>query len=333
MMATPGLSQDEIEIADEGDEFIRKGALGIISLGLIGETLNPELTVDKRPRHDGEHHLGFKYWSVPNDPDAPSATQKVIYTNNTKADMTFNLNINGPFEIVKTKSNTGGVHPLASTVSKIGKKVDTMFCLQPLKIVEIEIKFKAPSPQNSEEWPMIIKNQREGELTAHFANGMQQKLILDAMLLRPMLLLLTEKPSKNDKAMDELDFGTVHIEKHRTVRLFLSNITDVTSRWKLNYVSFPKKSTVGYSTMTAWEAENMQKEDDPDVFEFSVTDVRDFIFLIKLQGSLRGKTLPLRKLPEGLNALPIPKDEEERKFLPQTILVNFRVSSLSVNLF
>lgn len=74
MMATPGLSQDEIEIAEEGDEFIRKGALGIISLGLLGETLNPELTIDKKPRHDGEHHLGFKYWSVPNDPDAPSAT-------------------------------------------------------------------------------------------------------------------------------------------------------------------------------------------------------------------------------------------------------------------
>ena len=123
---------------------------------------------------------------------------------------------------------------------------------------------------------MTVKNEREGELIAVFANGMQQKLILDAMLLRPMLLLLTEKPSKNDKAMDELDFGTVHIEKHRTVRLFLSNITDVTSRWKLNYVSFPKKSTVGYSTMTAWEAENLQKEDDPDVFEFSVTNVNFF---------------------------------------------------------
>ncbi len=146
MMATPELSQEELEIAEEGDEFIRKGALGIIAMNLTGETLNPELTIDKKPRHDGEHHLGFKYWSVPTDPDAPSATQKVIYTNNSKADMTFNLNINGPFEIVKTKSNTGAVHPLATTLSKITKKVETMFCLQPLKICEIEIKFKAPQP-------------------------------------------------------------------------------------------------------------------------------------------------------------------------------------------
>jgi hypothetical protein len=134
-----------------------------------------------------------------------------------------------------------------------------MFCLQPSKIIEIEVKLKAPSPQSSEEWPMIIKTERSGELIAHFANGMKQKLMLDALLMRSMLKLLTEKPSKNDKAMDELDFGTVHIEKHRTVRLFLSNITTVTGKWKLNYVSFPKKSTIGYSTLTAWEQENLQK--------------------------------------------------------------------------
>ena len=38
-------------------------------------------------------------------------------------------------------------------------------------------------------------------------------------------------------------------------------------------MNFPKKQTAGYSTMTPWESENMQKDDDPDVFEFSITDV------------------------------------------------------------
>lgn len=42
--------------------------------------------------------------------------------------MTFNLNMNGPFELAKTKSNTGAVHPLA-TQAKLGKKVETLFCL------------------------------------------------------------------------------------------------------------------------------------------------------------------------------------------------------------
>jgi len=74
MMATPELSKDELEIADDGDEFTKKGALGIISLGLSGETIEPLLSIDKKPRHDGEHHLSFKYWSIPNDPDAPSST-------------------------------------------------------------------------------------------------------------------------------------------------------------------------------------------------------------------------------------------------------------------
>jgi hypothetical protein len=36
--------------------------------------------------------------------------------------------------------------------------------------LEIEVKFKAPAP-NSDEWPMIIRNERHGELTAHFTNG------------------------------------------------------------------------------------------------------------------------------------------------------------------
>lgn len=113
LMATPELSKDELELAEEGDEFLKKGALGVISLGLFGETIEPVLTVDKKSRNDGENHMNFKYWSVTNDPEAPSATQKLIYTNNTKADLTFNLNIGGPFELVRTKSNTGAVHPLA----------------------------------------------------------------------------------------------------------------------------------------------------------------------------------------------------------------------------
>jgi len=44
----------------------------------------------------------------------------------------------------------------------------------------------------------------------------------------------------------------------------------------------------------------MEKTDDPEVFEFSVTG-----------GTLKGKSLPLRKVPEGLLVPPVPKDEEE----------------------
>ena len=34
--------------------------------------------------------------------------------------------------------------------------------------------------------------------------------------------------------------------------------------------------------------------------------------------------MPLRLVPEGLCVPPVPKDEDERAYLPQLLLVNFR---------
>lgn len=98
---------------------------------------------------------------------------------------------------------------------------------------------------------MTIKNERSGELIAYFSNGDSQKLALDGLLLRPKLDLLTEKPSKNDKNHDELNFGTVHIDKFRTIKVFLSNSTEVTAKWKLNYVKFTKKPSIRQNPMAA----------------------------------------------------------------------------------
>ena len=127
---------------------------------------------------------------------------------------------------------------------------------------------------------MIISKEASGSLSALFNNGDSQKLQIDAKLLRPMLILLTDKPQKNVKAQDELQFGTVHVEAHKTIRIFLSNVTDVTAKWKLNYVSFPKKASSGYMTQTLWEKENVDKMDDPDVFQFSMAEVRIMICII-----------------------------------------------------
>lgn len=74
ILATPELSKEELSIADDGDEFLRKGSLGIISLNLLAMTIKPRLVIDKKSRFDGENHLNFKYWSVSNESDAPSAT-------------------------------------------------------------------------------------------------------------------------------------------------------------------------------------------------------------------------------------------------------------------
>jgi hypothetical protein len=97
---------------------------------------------------DGQNHMRLKFWSVQSE-DAPKKIQKLTFSNNSKADLTFNMNINGPFEIVKTKTNSGAVHPLSAqntvgggdesiksaskksaNASKVlKKKVETMFCL------------------------------------------------------------------------------------------------------------------------------------------------------------------------------------------------------------
>lgn len=113
---------------------------------------------------------------------------------------------------------------------------------------------------------MIMMNERMGEITASFANGGSQRFVIHGQLLRPKINLLTEKPSKNDKAMDEIDFGICNVDKSRSITVYLSNITDVTAKWSLNYVKFPKKAVVSQYTTTEWERENLQKHDDPDVF-------------------------------------------------------------------
>ena len=54
-----------------------------------------------------------------------------------------------------------------------------MFCLQPLKIVELHVKFLAPKSTELDEWSMIMKNERKGELVASFQNGDAQKFTLN----------------------------------------------------------------------------------------------------------------------------------------------------------
>lgn len=86
---------------------MKKGSLGIVSFKVQGESISPTLTIDKKQRTDGEYHMNFKYWSFRGgDSEVPSSIQKLTYTNNTKADLLFNLETTGPFEILKTKSST-----------------------------------------------------------------------------------------------------------------------------------------------------------------------------------------------------------------------------------
>ena len=272
-MATPAICAEEIELAKDPSDLPKPGSLGTISLNLNAQTIQPYLKIDKTIQLDGQRHIKFKVWAQ-QAPEAPYHTRNLTFSNDTKADMVFNLTTSGPFEIVGTKSNTGSKHPLAAQqTNAVKKKVETMFCLQPLKIVEVQVRFRTPKPSQTDEWPMIMTSERHGELVAAFNNGEKQTFALEGQLLRPKLNLLTEVPSKNDFAMDEMDFGICNVDCFKTITLYLSNITEVSSKWQLSYVKFPKKITMSKYTQTAWEEENLKKVDDPDVFEFSVSSV------------------------------------------------------------
>jgi hypothetical protein len=114
LLATPEVSNDEIELSKDANDLPKKGSLGTISLDLAAETISPYLKIDKTVQLDGQRHIKLNVWSI-QTLDAPSHTKNLIFSNDTKADMVFNLSTSGPFEIVGTKSNTGSKHPLAGS--------------------------------------------------------------------------------------------------------------------------------------------------------------------------------------------------------------------------
>lgn len=119
ILASPELSKEELELQsasggdDSGFDFTKPGSLGIISLKFDATTIDPILSIDRKLKMDGQNHMRLKFWSVLGEEDAPKKIQKLTFTNDSKADLVFNLNINGPFEIVKTKTNSGATHPLS----------------------------------------------------------------------------------------------------------------------------------------------------------------------------------------------------------------------------
>ena len=76
-----------------------------------------------------------------------------------------------------------------------------------------------------------------------------------------------------------------NVDKERKITVFLSNITEVTANWDLCYVNFPKKQTVSKYTTTVWEDENIEKVDDPTVFDFSEQAVSNCLNLVLFEFS------------------------------------------------
>ncbi len=120
-------------------------------------TIEPVLVVDKKQRLNKDFQFNFHHWSV-EDEEAPPSLRKMILKNETKANMIFNISADGPFEILKTKTNSDSFHPLSNrpTSKSIKEGAETNFNLQPNKILQIAMNFLTPDPSNGGEWPDII---------------------------------------------------------------------------------------------------------------------------------------------------------------------------------
>jgi hypothetical protein len=147
--------------SDNEDDYLARDAskrdLGIVALKLFASTIEPVLTVDMKKKLDGEYYFNFYQWPVDHE-EEPSPIQKICLVNETKANLIFNVNTEGPFKIVNTKTNSGSIHPLAPVrPSSKGIKAapETMFSLQPDKIVQMKIEFSPPNCANLADWPIV----------------------------------------------------------------------------------------------------------------------------------------------------------------------------------
>lgn len=148
---------EEEEFEENPETAAAKRTLGIVALNLFAVTIEPVLSVDMKKNLDGFYYFNFHHWSIDHE-DQPSPIQKISLINETKANLIFNISTEGPFRINSSKTNSGSVHPLAPTrpSSKgIKPKAETMFSLQPNKIVQLYIEFLPPAANNIAEWPLV----------------------------------------------------------------------------------------------------------------------------------------------------------------------------------
>jgi hypothetical protein len=207
--------------------------------------------------------------------------------------------LEGPFKIIKTE-------PLEATIANM------QFNIIPNSNLKLDIKYLCPEPSNETEWPMTLVNERTGKLTVHFENGESQDYHLKAILRRPKITLLTTGNSSLESS-SFIDFGFVNCESNRRIVLYLSNETEVQTKWSINYLKHTPKKIYGHGTTTKEEKEDITKTDDPDVFIFNITE-----------GLIIGPTDPLINMPLG-PALPKVPNKQDEKFKPIRIDVMFKV--------
>ena len=294
--------------------------LGDIGFLLQAKTLKPFLHIDKVQRADNNHYLAFDGYIT----GGPGGLKEISFTNTTASALSFSVQIeSGPFMITSFKNSAslslqdyeGGSVADAVEGLKL-KKVSSntpladKHVLAPEDNLQLTIKFIKPNPNDFETWPEVSRFSIKGSLVIKFSNSEEQKIVLEARLYRPKLVLASFQCDEF-KNLTEQDFGIVNTQFYKKITIFASNVSPVDAKWEVKYLQYPKKSVSKLKTLTKQEKEDATITDDPDVFVFSVTE-----------GVIPGPTIPLKVTPTG-PALPSAVIPESEK-LPIAIQILFR---------
>jgi hypothetical protein len=295
--------------------------LGEIGLSLQAQTILPWLFIDKVPRADTAYYLTFEGYAI----GGPTGNKEFSLTNLTPAILSFTLGVpDGPFMITNVR-NSASLYLQDYEGGCVADKVENMklrrtssnmplsnqkHTLSPEDNLQIAVKFLKPSPTDPDAWPMVPVHLIRNELLIQFVSGHTQNLILEGKLWRPKLVLASEQIDELKK-LTEQDFGKVNIDHGKKIVIYISNISPVDAKWRLIYVSFPKKQNIGWKTKTTKESENETITDNPDVFIFASNE-----------GVISGPSVPLRLTPQG-PALPTAFNRDESK-LPFGLQIMFR---------
>lgn len=198
--------------------------------------------------------------------------------NTFKTNLVLILEIQGPFKIISSYTNSSLKHPLPP--QNISKTAQTAFNLAENSNIEIQLKFDSPNIKDYSQWPLTYKAYKNGKLIINFSNGDSQEIFLEAIMLRPHISM-SMIGIEGKHSPDTYDFGVIHINNSKIADFYLCNSTIVPAKWKLMNVKFPIKSQPGFATKTKLELEDEIKIDDIGVFEFSISDVLFFLNLYK----------------------------------------------------
>lgn len=138
MIAEPHLSQNNNEIVNVKDSNLQDLVVAVQAF-----SIQPSLHIDKAVQLDGLVMVSFEKWSFM---DSQKEIQSLCLVNKFRTNFIFTLDIEGPFKIISTYTNSPLKYELSTN--------NQTFNLAENTNLELKIAFQAPKAKDSNLWPM-----------------------------------------------------------------------------------------------------------------------------------------------------------------------------------